>query len=399
MINLIIDMLLIYLIQLGGALFYAHLTKIKVFNPIFIGCEVFITIIFIGLLVYNLFKKLPSYAIEHFRNKCFLIFLFVSFIPLFSNIYMNYRVVNINSIDDFMKIKWNTHGKYILNKDLDFKDYSNDEGFVIESFSGTLDGNGKSVNNLKLPLFKNHQGTVKDLYLEDVNIKSSGSFAFYNSGKIKNVHVSGKIEGGFWVGGLVMVNNSTIEYSSFNGSIIGDYVVGGLVAFNNSMIKSSYAQGEISGNFKVGGIAGQLGEEAIIKDCYTKQEISGKKIIGGIAGAIDDGGIIKTSFVLGNITGDEVIGVLSVDDKRAFKSFIVGEIHCDSYIVESNIFYLSTTYNEVENEQSINSKIMTKEWFINILKFDETIWDFSPLKNNEAPILKGITDQPRVKLN
>ncbi|QVK17508.1 hypothetical protein KHQ81_11705 [Mycoplasmatota bacterium] len=389
------------------SILYAFINKLKIFNPIFIVTIITLIIICV-LFIYisvNLAKKIPSYSLGKYRNKLYFCFILLSLLPLASNIYLDLRVYKINSMNDFFKIEWNPGGNYYLGNDIDFNDFTTTKGYVIPEFTGTLDGNDKTINNLRYPLFykvkdtRDNSGIVKNLNLRNVNIKiedrrfAAGAVALQNWGTIINVHAIGEVEGIEKVGGLVGINNSVIEQSSFKGIVRGKYFTGGIAGINHVNIRTSYTEAKVNGVDIVGGIAGSNDVGGVVENCYTIEDVKGEKMVGGIAGT--SSGSISSSFVIGNIIGREIVGVLSFDEVNN-KGFISGKIISNNYHFEDNIFYINPSISDIPNDKIITPASMTKDWFINELGLVELNWDFTPLIRNEYPILKEVPNQQSI---
>ncbi len=108
------------------------------------------------------------------------------------------------------------------------------------SFSGTFDGDGKTISNLTVNLPNNY---------------NVGLFGYVVEGTIQNVTLTNAtVQGKNFVGGLVGFNNGTIENCTVSGTVTGTgdkAIVGGLVGFNIG--------GTVSGN-KYYSNAGEFGK-------------------------------------------------------------------------------------------------------------------------------------------
>lgn len=153
-----------------------------------------------------------------------------------NTVFATNKVIEVNSVKDFLEIKNNPYGNYVLNSSLDFcLESSNFEPF---EFYGTLDGNYHTLKNLNLV-------TMGEF---------AGLFSKINGAVIKNLtldnfQIYGLDKG---VGGMLAgeINNSTIinlnvifdEYNYifagsagliagriFNSSIENVYIFGGVI--------------------------------------------------------------------------------------------------------------------------------------------------------------------------
>ena len=142
-----------------------------------------------------------------------------------------------------------------LFEDIDLSVIEESEGFEpigdkTKPFTGTFDGKGKKIKNLKINrsgdkyvgLFGvvGRGGVVKNIGLEDVDVKGEenvGGLVGYNNGMIENSYTTGNVAGGKYIGGLVGVNKGgTIKNSYATGDVAGEKDVGGFVGWNDGTI-------------------------------------------------------------------------------------------------------------------------------------------------------------------
>lgn len=202
-------------------------------------------------------------------------------------------------------------------------------------FSGTLDGNGKTISGLTstssvaeyFGLFKMSSGTIKNLTLSSVNINKNvgssntitvvGAVAGSSNGTIDNCTVNGNIAvsgKNTSVGGIAGINYSLIKYSTNNASVTSNDTTntvtfensaGGIVGNNNTgTISYCTNSGAVTGNNKTGGIAGY--SEATISNCtvnassnnvkFSWTNISNYNRAGGIVGETFYGKVENCTF-------------------------------------------------------------------------------------------------------
>jgi hypothetical protein len=203
----------------------------------------------------------------------------------------------ITSEEQFMAIYTNgdtLNGNYILARDLNFAGWTRPESH--EPFTGTFDGNGKTIKNFNLRktafnrtvenvgLFSSNEGTIRNLIVKDAVIDYNsatltsfantwyrvGIIAGANSGRIENVRVvdsrvhvylNNNASGTnlLRVGGIVGDNWGIITKTSFT------------VANKNTHKVAAYKGGANSSaldHVQTGGIAGRS-DGGSISDCYT----------------------------------------------------------------------------------------------------------------------------------
>ena len=273
----------------------------------------------------------------------------------FEKIDSNVEYQEITNVEDFLAIKNDLTGKYILTNDItiDESDYS-PIGNYQTPFKGILDGNGHTITYKVSPSSRNSQdglfgflnGVVKNLNIvvkgdilnESNNVIFGGLSGYALKSSIENVSVDyeNTIEGnGVVFGGLVGINeDSLIEKSSANGSISAkaseiESYLGGLVGRNSGEINfgSSDSTIEVSQGRTVyiGGLVGKNYKN--VKSSYTISEIkssniSDEKAIGGFTGANFDLGNIVDSYSKSNIENTReatinLLGGFSGDNLKA----------------------------------------------------------------------------------
>ena len=172
------------------------------------------------------------------------------------------------------------------------------------AYTGTFDGNGKTISGLYIDSSTNNQGL----------------FGYVGSGGIvKDLSVSGSVSGNRNVGGVVGYNTGgTVTGCIFSGSGTvtgtGDYV-GGVVGYNGGIVENCYntGTGSVNGSAdsrNVGGVVGY--SSGSVKNCYNTISVSGNSYVGGVVG--DNRGPVENCYNTGSVTvtgsGGRVGGVV-----------------------------------------------------------------------------------------
>lgn len=203
-------------------------------------------------------------------------------------------------------------------------------------FTGSLDGQGHSVNSLVIyqtdapttftGLFADigPTGRVENLGLTDCQITGQigvGAIAARNGGVISDCHVSGYIHGtdqlymGGSVGGLVGINLDTgiITNSYTSGTVhsTGDEGgVGGLVGVNSGSIDGCHSEAVIEAAAQGGGLVGlhkisgnsaptgEPGMPGTLTNSYATGPVTGENILGGLAGQNGTSGSIVQPIII-----------------------------------------------------------------------------------------------------
>ena len=103
---------------------------------------------------------------------------------------------------------------------------------------------------------------------------------------MQNLTLAGaKINGSYYVGGVVGVNFGSMIGCTVSGTVKGNsFNVGGVVGFNSGTVTGCYATGDVSGHSDVGGVAGR-NYNGTVTGCYhAAGEVSGNMNVGGVTG-------------------------------------------------------------------------------------------------------------------
>lgn len=231
----------------------------------------------------------------------------------------------IGSIADMQQIKRYPSACYKLNRDIDGSDFD----FVpVKNFTGTLDGNGKTISNLRLNSSNYNVGLFDGIasgakvsnlrFVDPVIIAGEGNSTLglvagtAMDAHLSDIHVYGLtasgngFEGSF--GGLV--GQATVKSTISGCSMIDADInlpsaglIGGIVgsARTGIAVSASSFTGRIAGASNLGGIAGETitGDETFT-DLHVDADISGENTIGGIIGS-SSRSFVKRCYVEGEL--------------------------------------------------------------------------------------------------
>lgn len=186
----------------------------------------------------------------------------------------------ITTVEQFLNIRKNPSGMYKLGADIDlagveFGGFCNDGN---SAFTGTLDGQGHAVKNLKLTFT---EGADKGLFGKTSGAKIMNiAFVNFNISASPCYHV-----------GIIGGGSAYIENVAFVGQVSGNDHVG-LVAGDADGIemKNCYAVGAVTGGSQVGGYFGCTLEGGCnLENCLSNVSASGtfRGWTGGFIGLID----------------------------------------------------------------------------------------------------------------
>ena len=162
-------------------------------------------------------------------------------------------------------------------------------GTKNKPFTGTLNGNGNTVDGMRSPLVNTSMGmfgytdgaTIQNLVAEvafDGDAVNKGSvIGTMNGGVLANVEAAGTLAGKdntVNMGGLVGLSdkNAKIHSSFAVGTMtatIDTTVMGGLVGDNGGDLFNSYARAQMSDSNRMGGLVGVNHQNCTIENCYV----------------------------------------------------------------------------------------------------------------------------------
>ena len=212
----------------------------------------------------------------------------------------------INSAEDFKNMA--KDGTYYLAADITVSET------YTETFTGTLDGNGKTVT-VSAPMFKQMNGTVKNLTttgkieINSTEYVSAGAVARESKGGIlENITNKATItvvgDDTCKVGGIVGRLNGATPAAKLTGcvnegNITSSGAVGGIAGCSyctDALFENCVNKGKIvntngaKDGYAAGGIYGYNGTGAVVvKNCYNAGDIVSPNRAGGIVGYVNKG--------------------------------------------------------------------------------------------------------------
>ncbi|MBP2551603.1 filamentous hemagglutinin family protein [Neorhizobium galegae] len=262
-------------------------------------------------------------------------------------------------------------------------------------FTGTLDGRGRTISNLKINSassavglfgYVDTNGILENFSLTGSIVTSgsnAGSIAGYNYGSMTQVNSSASVKGNQYIGGLVGENSGKISQSSASGAITGTgAAIGGLVGTTRGgLISQSFASGEVkSSGVNVGGLVGSA-VNTTIRDAYTTGSVTGYNYVGGLIGdAINM--TVERTFAEGKITasGGMVAGGL-------IGSSLAGTVTSSYFNTETAGLTNGVGYGDATGITGLTTAQMQT-------KGSYSGWDFRDvwyIKNGSYPVLRALT--------
>ena len=196
-------------------------------------------------------------------------------------------------------------------------------GSETQPYTGTFDGGGYTIRGLCVAKRSYYNGNGGGFDEEN----HAGLFGKLSGATVKNLTVTGYVDGRFYVGGIagyaddttkllncrnkciVVSGQSTYPYVSDPESVIR--YAGGIVGYNAGSVTACCNAGTVTGIDSVGGITG--GGPGTVSDCYNVGAVTASgQNAGGIAG---NGGTVSYSYNVGAVTGGaEIANNAAVND-------------------------------------------------------------------------------------
>ena len=182
-------------------------------------------------------------------------------------------------------------------------------GSEKQPYTGTFDGGGYTIRGL----YVSRRGYYDGESFAEANY--AGLFRRLSGATVKNLTVTGYVDGRFYVGGIagyaddttkilncrseciVVSGKSTHPHASDPESVIR--YAGGIVGYNAGSVTACCNTGTVTGIDSVGGLTG--GSTGAVSDCYNTGAVTASgQNAGGIAG---NGGTVSYSYNVGTVTG------------------------------------------------------------------------------------------------
>lgn len=218
----------------------------------------------------------------------------------------NYTVTSAEGLKNIAKLvneEWKLGINITLTADINLKgiDWTPIGKDDNKAYTGTFDGNGKTITGLTV--------TGSDQY--------AGLFGYIGSGgKVKNVVLEGVLiesdNDMSDVGGVAGCSRGNIENCSVSGSVIGrgmNSIVGGVVGYQNGgFLTGCSSSATVNAGCTAGGVAGISDSGATLTACYatgdvTLESINTGNYAGGVVGINTNSSTLIACYAWGSVSG------------------------------------------------------------------------------------------------
>ncbi len=239
-----------------------------------------------------------------------------------------YEIDDISQLLTITKASLLRQKHIVLTADLDLAEIVWPQA-VFPDFSGTFDGDGHIIKNLKVSGNSylgivgrlDEDGTILNLGLLDVDIAGRGDnvggLVGYNlRGHVLNCYSTGRIAGDRNIGGLVGHNDRGNVSHCNSGCGVTGTVVGGLVGDNDGSVSHCYSFGETAseGSGRAGGLVGA--NSGSVSHCFSIAEVTAKRgaYAGGLVGV--NYASVSDSYSTGTVRGENTVGGLVASNQH-----------------------------------------------------------------------------------
>lgn len=329
-------------------------------------------------------------------------------LQLLGNNEINIHNNEITTVEELLKISdsENTLNKkkvYELKADLDLSSITGADAIITGTFEGSINGNGHTISNLKVPLITTLTGSVSNLNIENVEMKKSGTNnlaplagetrgATINDIKVNNVTIEGRDN----ISALVGKASSNTNFNRISATNItikaSNYYAGGIIGRSyDSKLKDIV----VSGTLEVihthnGGVIGALNRDSL-ENIYADVDVTrvrngdSRNKNAGLYGAIEANPVsIKNAIVVGDMSETlyKVTPATTESEINSIQSYLTNVYEYEDSTGISNSEVTDVIKKATsENLKDVNFYTTTMGW-------STTIWDFSNVTSGGSPKIK-----------
>ena len=245
--------------------------------------------------------------------------------------------------------------------------------YVNSPYSGTFDGNNKTISGLYFNYNDNDNGA-----------DNVGLFGYVGTGgKIQDVTIADSyMYGKTKVGGICGNNEGTISNCYNTGTVNGKYDVGGVCGYiENGTIEKCYNTGTVNGKYDVGGVCGYAYNDANVKECSNAGKVESEEDVGGVCGG-NFQSEISNCYNTGDVTGT---------------GNCVGGVCGGNTGTITNCYYLNTVAEDLYATAMTAQQFASGEvcWLLNVGQSDNPVFyqnigkDISPVLDKHHTVIKN----------
>jgi prepilin-type N-terminal cleavage/methylation domain-containing protein len=200
--------------------------------------------------------------------------------------------------DDFRQASYQLNKSYKIMENIDFdgeKFYP--FGTKTITFTGNIDGNGKTLSNLVIHGINNigfigerATGTTENLNIDNITITGFDNVGFIGYAKIDSVTKG------------INITNANVSGRDAVGILAGrSYQIG-------TMLNTNYVSGSVLGNNYVGGAVGYVNSSSTLSNIVVDAIVSGNSYVGGVVG-YKTGTVSNVIYSTGSVSSVDLVNV------------------------------------------------------------------------------------------
>ena len=242
------------------------------------------------------------------------------------------NVITIGTVDEFVKFAEDVNGgesfkgkTVMLTNDMDLSNIDwTPIGKSGKPFSGTFDGDGHTISNLK---------TGKS-WLSDIGLFGLTTGGAVKNFTVENAEVTGYLDVGVVAGtpytsmcsNIMVKGDIKVEGFSYVGGAFGKNAYANITNVDVLANPGSYVKADSTSSYRtyIGGLVGFMGEGNVtVSDCDVAIDVIGSTCdIGGILGILHYGNTLQNCTYEGSITLDNDLANLDKGDETEFGALV-----------------------------------------------------------------------------
>ena len=331
--------------------------------------------------------------------------------PILKGMDGEYKTVSlkISKPEDFKKLNKISDRTFTLTNDIDMSGYEGE--LVTTKFTGTLEGNGYSINNLRNTLFQELAGTVQNLKLKSVLVVSEDGAAnalakTAKKANIKKLYVSGMTLSGYSHTGLIGtdigsiyenigIENAKLEAKdNYAGILIAEMQNGN--AYMSMMTHVLIGNGEVYTTDKeyVGGMIGKA-DTARMNYIVSNVNLQIPENINTVHTASFIGSGAKSISLRYATVSGGVYPASSSEHTRWKITHVDNTSELNNWI---KIYHSSAkpgtvpSYWSISEPETWTGGLTSPMFYMYSMMLDTSIWNTDTASNKGYPILRGMPD-------
>ena len=302
----------------------------------------------------------------------------------------------IRNVEDYKKSTKDPSKYYKLEQNINFENTKFYQmGSDQNKFTGTLDGNNKTISNINHKACNNsgiigyNSGTIKNLNINNYTVdsqKSAGVVTGYNTGTIANINIdTAQITSKSYTGGITGSNTGTIKGITINDlTIAATTNTGGIVGHNTGTINTAIVNADVTGTQYVGIAVGYAEQNSTTKEVVVDGNVYGSSYSAGVVGynyRATTYGVFRSGSVTG--TGSYINRAFGAHNSTTPSIIVKDDITVNAKVPTSNIANVNQSNGLPKTEAELKTQEPYETLLFNFTVTDPTINEYIWYFENE----------------